>query len=320
MYLAVLRGPAGFEKRVALKKILPVYAGMEEFSKLFKDEARLTGALDHTAVVQVHEFGTYEGEFYIAMEYVDGPDLEELLDRCRRRGILPPIDLVAYIGYELSRALEYAHTRCDDHDRPLNIIHRDVSPPNVLIGIQGEIKLTDFGVAKTDVREALTRPGVLRGKYAYMSPEQVRHRPMDHRSDIFSLGIVLYEALTGVNPFEGSTDYQTMESVERAEVEPAGFLRPDTPAELDRILLACLEPDADLRYQDATELRRDLAAVVRSLGADDGPDRMRDFLRDIFPERAPDSGEEGDDDETLRELVGEFQNYVLGLTVQRQGN
>jgi hypothetical protein len=291
VYLAVLRGPAGFEKRVALKKILPVYAGMEEFAQLFKDEARLTGSLDHSAVVQVHEFGTYEGEFYIAMEYVDGPDLEELLDRCRRRGILPPVDVVAYIGYELGRALEYAHSRRDDSGQPLNVIHRDVSPPNVLIGINGEVKLTDFGVAKTSVREALTRPGVLRGKYAYMSPEQVRHRPMDHRSDIFSLGIVLYEALTGVNPFEGSTDYQTMESVEKAEVEPAGFLRPDTPAELDRILLACLEPDAELRYQDARELRRDLAAVVRSLGAPDGPERIGAFLRDVFPERAPSSGE-----------------------------
>lgn len=289
VYLAMLRGPMGFEKPVALKKILPVYAGMEEFGVLFRDEARVTSLLEHSAIVQVYEFGSYEGEYFIAMEYVDGPDLEELLDRCRRRGILPPVEVVLHIGHELTRALEYAHGAINEHAQPLNLIHRDLSPPNILIGGQGEVKLTDFGVAKARSREAETRPGVLRGKYAYMSPEQVRQGPIDQRSDIFSVGIVIYEALTGVNPFEGSTDFQTMESVERAEVEAAGFLRPDTPPELDRILLACLEPDPDLRYQTASDLRRDLGQVVRSLRASEGGDLTVEFLRDVFPERAPDA-------------------------------
>ncbi len=286
VFLALLRGPAGFEKRVALKKILPVYAGMEEFGVLFRDEARLSALLEHCCIVQTYEFGLYEGEHFMAMEYVDGPDLEELLDRCRRRGILLPVDVVLHIVHELTRALEYAHARSED-GRSFEIIHRDVSPPNVLIGVHGEIKLTDFGVAKAADRESETRPGVLRGKYAYMSPEQVRQGDIDHRSDIFSIGIVLYEALTGVNPFEGTTDFQTMEAVEKAEIEPAGFLRPDTPTELDRILLACLEPDPDLRYQSASDLRRDLAEVIRSLRGD-GPDGLVSFLKDVFPERGPD--------------------------------
>jgi len=288
VFLALLRGPAGFERRIALKMILPVYSGMEEFGALFRDEARLSAQLQHSAIVQTYEFGKHEDDYFMAMEYVDGPDLEELLDRCRRRGILLPIEVVLHIVHQLTRALEYAHALTDDDGESLGIIHRDVSPPNVLIGVQGEIKLTDFGVAKAVAREAETRPGVLRGKYAYMSPEQVQQGPMDHRSDIFSVGIVLYEALTGVNPFEGTTDFQTMESVERAEVEPASFLRPDTPPELDRILLACLEPDPDLRYQNAGDLRRDLAEVIRALGADEGPEVLVTFLADVFPERAPD--------------------------------
>ncbi len=286
VYLAAHRGFGDFERRVALKKILPVYSGMDEFSGLFQDEARISAALDHSGIVQVHDFGQHEGEFYIAMEYVDGPDLEEVLDRCRRRGILPPVEAVLHIGHRLAACLEYAHSRRDAQGRPLNIVHRDVSPPNVLIGIHGEIKLTDFGVARADIRNIHTRPGVLRGKYAYMSPEQVRHEPIDHRSDLFSLGTVLYEALTGVNPFEGSTDYQTMESVGQADVEPAGFLRPDTPAELDRILITCLEPEPGDRYAHAGELRRDLGSLMLQFRRADEPQVLVDFLRDVFPERA----------------------------------
>jgi len=286
VYLAAHRGFGDFERRVALKKILPVYSGMEEFAGLFQDEARISAALDHSGIVQVHDFGQHEGEFYIAMEYVDGPDLEEVLDRCRRRGILPPIEAVLHIGHRLAGCLEYAHSRRDASGRALNIVHRDVSPPNVLIGIHGEIKLTDFGVARAEIRNIHTRPGVLRGKYAYMSPEQVRHEPVDHRSDIFSLGTVLYEALTGVNPFEGSTDYQTMESVGQADVEPAGFMRPDTPAELDRILVTCLEPEPEDRYANAGELRRDLGQLMLQFRKADEPQALVDFLRDVFPERA----------------------------------
>jgi serine/threonine protein kinase len=286
VFLAAHRGAAGFERRVALKKILPVYSGMEEFAALFRDEARVAAALDHSGIVQVYDFGEHTGEYYIAMEYVDGPDLEEVLDRCRRRGILPPVEAVLHIGHRLAGCLEYAHTRFDERGRALEIIHRDVSPPNVLIGVQGEIKLTDFGVAKSALREAMTRPGVLRGKYAYMSPEQVGQKAMDQRSDLFSLGTVLYEALTGVNPFEGSTDYQTMESVGAADVEPAGFLRPDTPAELDRILVTCLEPDPQHRYQDAGALRRDLAALMLDYPRSDDPQCLVDFLKDVFPERS----------------------------------
>lgn len=293
VYLAVLRGAAGFERRVALKKILPVYAGIEEFTKLFRDEARIWAVLNHSGVVQVYDFGQHQGDHWIAMEFIDGPDLEEVLDRCRRRGIHPPVDVVIHLGHRLASALEYAHGVRDPSGEELHIIHRDVSPPNILLSVQGEVKLTDFGVAKASTRASLTRPGVLRGKYAYMSPEQVQHKPIDHRSDLFGLGILLYETLTGVNPFEGPTDYQTIESVGRAEVEPAGFLRPDTPAELDRILLGLLEPDPELRYQTGGELRRDLASLMLERPEADEPETLVAFLRDLFPERTPQAQSSG---------------------------
>ena len=293
VYLAVLRGAAGFERRVALKKILPVYAGIEEFTKLFRDEARIWAVLNHSGVVQVYDFGQHQGDPWIAMEFIDGPDLEEVLDRCRRRGIHPPVDVVIHLGHRLASALEYAHGVRDPSGEELHIIHRDISPPNILLSVQGDVKLTDFGVAKASTRDSLTRPGVLRGKYAYMSPEQVQHKPIDHRSDLFGLGILLYETLTGVNPFEGPTDYQTIESVGRAEVEPAGFLRPDTPAELDRILLGLLEPDPELRYQTGGELRRDLAALMLERPEADEPETLVAFLRDLFPERTPQAQSSG---------------------------
>jgi serine/threonine-protein kinase len=296
VWLASRQGAAGFERRVALKRILPVYAGLDEFVHLFRDEARLLASMHHSGIVQVTEFGSADGELFIAMEYVDGPDLEEVLDRCRRRGVLPPVEVVLSIGLRVADALEYAHAAVSDSGEPLQVVHRDISPPNVLLGVQGDVKLTDFGVAKAVQREAQTRPGVLRGKYAYMSPEQVRHQPIDRRSDLFSLGIVLYEALTGVNPFEGTSDYQTMEAVQRGEVEPAGFLRPDTPADLDRVLLACLEHNRDDRYADAGKLRQDLLGVAWDVGASDEPELIQRFLRDLFPERTAAAPKKADGD------------------------
>lgn len=285
VYLASYQGYGGFERRVALKKILPVYAGMAEFAGLFRDEGRVSGILDHSGIVQVLDFGVHEEQYFIAMEYVDGPDLEEVLDRCRRRGILPPIEVVLHIGARLAGCLEYAHGLTHEGE-PLNLVHRDVSPPNVLIGLGGEVKLTDFGVARHAIRTDKTRPGVLRGKYAYMSPEQIKHGRVDQRSDLFSLGTLLYETLTCVNPFEAINDYQTMEAVGEARFEPAGFLRPDTPAALDRILLQCLDEDPANRFPDAGALRRELASVMLQWSRADEPQVLVDFLRDVFPERA----------------------------------
>ncbi len=287
VFLATQHGEGGFEKRVALKKILPMYTGIAEFGDLFRDEAYISAALNHSGIAQVLDYGTQRDEWYLVLEYVDGPDLEELLDRCRRRGILPPVDVVLYIGHRLASALEYAHAVGGPDGRPMRLVHRDVSPPNVLLGTHGEVKLTDFGVAKAELRSSATRPGVLRGKYAYMSPEQIRRQPVDHRSDLFSLGTVLYETLTGVNPFERGSDFKTMESVSGASVESAIWLRQDAPPELGAVLQRCLADDPDERYQDAGLLRRDLRTIMLGRDAADEPETMVAFLRDVFPDRAP---------------------------------
>ena len=213
VYLALLSGVAGFEKQIALKKILPIYTDLEEFHQLFQDEARISVSLSHSNIVQVFDFGVHHAEYYLAMEYVDGPDLEKVLMGARKLGRQLSIDSVVHIAMRIASALEYAHSRVDQDGYSLELVHRDVSPPNVLLSVQGEVKLSDFGVARYAQRISQSQPGIVRGKYAYMSPEQLTGDGLDSRSDLFSLGVLLFEMLTNVNPFLGGSDYKTMEKV-----------------------------------------------------------------------------------------------------------
>lgn len=283
VYLAVLSGAAGFEKRIALKKILPIYTDLEEFTRLFQDEARISVTLNHSNIVQVFDFGVHHGEHYLAMEYIDGPDLEKVLMGARKLGRQLAIDTVLYIAMRVASALEYAHSRVDDQGRSLDLVHRDVSPPNVLLSVQGEVKLTDFGVARYQARLSKSRPGVVRGKYAYMSPEQLTGDVLDSRSDLFSLGVVLYEMLTNVNPFLGDTDYQTMERVVACRPPNPTEYRPDIPRDLVRILERCLRSHPGTRYQYAGQIRRDLAELMFNRGVIDDPQLLSDELWRLFP-------------------------------------
>ena len=283
VYLAVLEGQAGFEKRLALKRILPIYGDLTEFTELFVDEARISVSLDHSNIVQTFDFGLHEGEPFIAMEYVDGPDLEKVLTAARKLKRPLGYDAMLYVATRVAAALDYAHSRIDESGRPLSIIHRDVSPPNVLLSVSGDVKITDFGVARYAMRLSRSRPGVVRGKYAYMSPEQLLGNEIDNRSDIFSLGTVLYEMTAGQNPFLGSTDYQTMERVVAAAPGPVQHQRPGMPEDLARVITRCLHPTPDGRYQTAGELRRDLAAVQFRRGVLDDPASLVEELWALFP-------------------------------------
>ena len=283
VYLSVLRGAAGFEKRLVIKKILPIYTDLEEFTRLFTDEARISVSLNHSHIVQVFDFGVHAGEHFIAMEYVDGPDLEKLLIACRKLRTQLSVESILYVATRVAAALEYAHTRVDDQGRALELVHRDISPPNVLLSVGGDVKITDFGVAKYQQRLSKSRPGVVRGKYAYMSPEQLTGRSLDHRSDLFSLGTVLYEMTTGRNPFLGDTDYQTMEAVVGADPASPLTLRARAPRDLVRIIQRCLAGSPDARYQDATELRRDLAELMFNRGVIDDPALLLDEMWRLFP-------------------------------------
>jgi len=283
VYLAVLRGAAGFEKRLVIKKILPIYGDLEEFTRLFTDEARISVSLSHSNIVQVFDFGLNDGAHFIAMEYVDGPDLEKVLIACRKLKTQLSIDALLYAATRVAAALEYAHSRNDDRGRSLQLVHRDVSPPNVLLSVEGEVKLTDFGVAKYQQRLSKSRPGVVRGKYAYMSPEQLTGQPIDNRSDLFGFGTVLYEMLTAKNPFLGPTDYQTMEAVVAANPQNPLELRSDAPHDLIRIVQRCLAGDADARYQRAGDIRRDLAELMFNRGVIDDPLLLMEELWRLFP-------------------------------------
>jgi serine/threonine protein kinase len=283
VYLALLSGVAGFEKRIALKKILPIYTDLEEFNRLFQDEARISVSLNHSNIVQVFDFGVHHSEYYLAMEYVDGPDLEKILMGARKLGRQLSIDAVVHIAMRIASALEYAHSRVDQQGRSLDLVHRDVSPPNVLLSVQGEVKLTDFGVARYAQRISQSRPGVVRGKYAYMSPEQLTGDVLDSRSDLFSMGVLLLEMLTNVNPFLGESDYKTMEKVVACRPGSVTDYRSGVPRDLVRIVERCLRLHPGTRYQTAGQIRRDLAELMFARGVIDDPQLIVDELWSLFP-------------------------------------
>ena len=247
-------GIEGFERTLAIKRILPNMADDEEFINMFIDEARICVQLTHANVVPVFELGRLDNQYYIAMEYVPGRDLRNLLDRLRKNDAHLPVAASAYITSKICEGLDYAHRKTDAGGRPLNVIHRDVSPQNVLLSYEGSVKLTDFGIAKAEDRASKTQAGVLKGKFAYMSPEQVRGLEIDQRSDLFAVGILLYEMMTGQRLFVGESDFATLEKVRAAVVQPPRELNPAISEELEQVMLKALARDRDERYRTAAEL------------------------------------------------------------------
>ena len=258
VFKAKTYGVQGFERFLAIKRILPNMAEDDEFINMFVDEARIAVQLTHANVVQIYELGKFENQFYIAMEYVSGRDMRQVLDKLRKETTTVPVPTTAFVISKICEGLDYAHRRTDPSGRPLNLIHRDVSPQNILVGYEGDVKITDFGIAKAEDRASKTQAGVLKGKFAYMSPEQVRGLPIDRRSDIFAVGILMYEMLTGERLFVGESDFTTLEKVRNAEVPPPRMHNPDIPEELEAIVLKTLSRDRDERYQWASELHDDL--------------------------------------------------------------
>jgi len=284
---AVVEGPRGFEQSVVLKRVRPEYAADPAFVAMLGAEARVCARLDHPAIVKVYEFGEVAGEHYLAMELVNGWNLREILEAFRRAGRRPPVPLVCHLGAVVADALAYAHALVDDHGRPAGLVHRDVSPGNVMITRHGAVKLVDFGVHIIHDRRAdeHTAAGILRGTLAYMSPEQADGRPVDHRSDVFSLGVVLYEALTGVRLFRAASDLETLRRVREAEVTPPSVLRPDLDAQLEALLLAMLARAPADRLASCAEIARELRAVAHAAVIDAGA--VRELLADLDLDRRP---------------------------------
>jgi len=262
VFKAKRSGVEGFEKVVAVKRILPHLSDNKEFVDMFVDEAKMVAGLTHPNIVQIFDLGRIEKSYYIAMEYVQGRDLRSILRRARERAIRVPLDLCALIASRVCSALEYAHRKKDDRGQPMMTVHRDISPQNILISFEGDVKLTDFGIAKAASKATVTEAGALRGKLLYMSPEQAWGKPMDRRSDLFSLGIVFYEMVTDHKPFLGSSEVSILETVRECKVPPPSSLNREVPPALERVVMKALERDPERRYQDAAEMYRDLEAVM----------------------------------------------------------
>ncbi|MEQ9081029.1 MAG: protein kinase [Sandaracinaceae bacterium] len=257
-FLAVRRGPAGFEQHVCVKRILPAFEADPQFVEQFMEEARLAAQLRHANITQVVDFGAVEGSHYLALELVDGMDLRTLLKRQRDRGERLDAALVAHVGIELANALDFAHTPGRGRSA---VVHRDISPSNVLCSRAGEIYLTDFGIARVLGAKRRTESGVVRGKVPYMAAEYARHGTFDARSDLFSVGVLLYESLTGQRPFEGVTDLDTLQRIQAGTFLPVTALRPDAPENLAAIVEHLLHPDPHQRFQTAAALLEALASV-----------------------------------------------------------
>jgi len=276
-----IQGPAGFERVFVVKRILPHLSGDPTFIRMFVDEAKLSARLNHPNIVQIFELGSVEDEYFISMEYVPGHDLAETTRALWKNSGPPRVEMVAYVGREICRALSYAHGLTDEQGQALGMIHRDVSPSNVMLSYEGAVKLLDFGIAKAlgDSPET-TKSETLKGKYAYMAPEQTEGEDVDHRIDIFAAGIVLYEVLTGRRLFKGANDLQTIERVRRCEVRPPSQANPACPPEMDAILLKALSRDRDDRYQDASEMADALDEIVHA--ARFTAPRLSAILRETF--------------------------------------
>lgn len=266
VYKAKEYGVEGFERTVAVKRILPHVAEDDEFIAMFKDEAKIAVQLNHGNIAQIYNLGNEEDSFYIALEYVAGRDLRAIFQRCQQQNMLMPVQQACYTIMKICEGLDYAHKKKDKYQRELNIVHRDVSPPNILVSFEGEVKLIDFGVAKAAGRASRTQAGILKGKFGYMSPEQVRGMPLDKRSDVFSVGVVLFEILTETRLFQAETDFATLEKVRAVEIPRPSSLNPDIPKPLENIMYKALAREPEQRYQSSIELHDELQAFMFAQG------------------------------------------------------
>jgi serine/threonine protein kinase len=282
VYKGRIQGPAGFERVFVVKRILPHLSDDTSFIKMFVEEAKLSARLNHPNIVHIFELGAVEGEYFISMEYIRGHDLSATM-RAIWKALGPPRpELVAYIGREVCRGLAYAHNLTDENGRPLGMIHRDVSPSNVMLSYEGAVKMLDFGIAKAlgDGADS-SKSGTLKGKYAYMAPEQTEGDNIDNRSDIFATGIVLHEVLTGRRLFKGQNDVQTIERVRACHVPPPSAQNPAIPRELDNIVLKALQRDPARRWSNAADMADALDDIVHA--ARFQPTHLQQILYDLFP-------------------------------------
>ena len=280
IFLALQQGEQGFQKPVVLKRILPALAADPKFVRMFVDEAHIASTLNHSNLVQVLDLGKSGGQYFLVLEFVDGWSLEQVRRRAREAKLKLSLPLALYVVGALCRGLAYVHTR-ERQGKSLGIIHRDVTPQNVLISQHGEVKLADFGIAKAVDKSEKSATGIIKGKFAYMSPEQSQARPLDARSDLFSVGTVLYLLTTGRKPFDGPTDADVIMQVRRARPEKPSTLVKDLNPDVERLINRALRADPAKRWQSAEQMADRIDAILLKMGQPSGPAPLKRWLETL---------------------------------------
>ena len=306
----IYRGEAvsleGFSRTVAIKRILPSMCSDKKFVAMFLDEARLSMQLQHANIVQIFDIGKADDTYFVVMELIEGLNLRRMMQRAIDKGIHVPVSLACYLTIEVAKALAYAHEKQDAQGQPLGIVHRDVSPPNVLLSRQGEVKLTDFGLAKASTHAQKTDAGVIKGKFSYLSPELVEGKPADPRTDVYSAGIIWWELLCGRKLFAGQNDLDTVELVRKGNVPKPSTIRDEIGDELDRVVLKALAKNPKRRFQSARALEQGITAFLFKHGLAVTASDAADFLRTLI-------GDEQEDAEAL-DVIALLQTELQQLS------
>src|SRR5450631_454872 len=266
VFRAESEGLQGFKKQVAIKRVLPHLSEKKKFISMFLDEARLSAHLSHSNCVQVFDIGVGDNAYFIVMEFVDGANLKSIAETLKKQGHEFPVAAAVYIATQICNGLSYAHELKDPQGTDLHIVHRDMSPPNVLVTKFGEVKIVDFGLAKANSQLEKSEPGIIKGKFSYLSPEAAMGQDVDLRTDVFAVGIILWELLAGQRLFLGDTDFQTVKKVQGAVVPPISGINKKVPLELEKIINKSLARDPQQRYLTARDLGMDLSRFMFKYG------------------------------------------------------
>jgi eukaryotic-like serine/threonine-protein kinase len=293
IFLARQEGLEGFEKTICIKRIRPHLSSQPNFVRMFLNEAKLAAQLNHPNIVQIYDLGRINDSYFIAMEYISGRDMSRIIPKAEKAGIPFPMIYALRIASNVCEGLYYAHTKTDAYGNPLHVVHRDITPENILVGFNGTVKIVDFGIAKANTQIEQTRAGEIKGKLSYMSPEQAMGAQLDARSDIFALGSVVYEWITGYKLFTGENEMAILKSIIDGKIYPPSYFKEDVPESVERILMKALEKDKEKRYQSAWEMQFDIDTYLASSEFTPSNIHLSNFLKQIF----------GDEIEREKELV-----------------
>ncbi len=282
VFLARQEGLEGFEKTICIKRIRPHLSSQPNFVRMFLNEAKLAAQLNHPNVVQIYDLGRVNDSYFIAMEYISGRDMSRIIPKAEKAGIPFPMIYALRIASNVCEGLYYAHTKGDAYGNPLNVVHRDITPENILVSFNGTVKIVDFGIAKANTQLEQTRAGEIKGKLSYMSPEQCMGGQLDSRSDIFSLGSVVYEWITGYKLFTGENEMAILKSIIDGKIYPPSYFKEDVPEAVERILMKSLEKDREKRYQSAWEMQFDIDTYLASSEFTPSNIHLSNFLKQIF--------------------------------------